>query len=202
MFGMGTGVAPPLSPPEFSVRPAPAGRRREAYSILELVMPCQAYSRNRYRPTRPQPANTRTAANHPRAQTARQASHAGLAPRIHRSARGRCPHYQVPGRGSGHSEHRPKPAGTEVSPSARPQPGNTVVLESTTVSAHVKSSPFKAALSPSIIVFNYHDNCFEGIDQQASQNPRCIIGMATEVALPPQRMIALVKSLGLLVLLG
>jgi hypothetical protein len=30
----------------------------------------------------------------------------------------------VPGRGSGHSEHRPKPARTEVSPSARPQPGN------------------------------------------------------------------------------
>jgi len=30
----------------------------------------------------------------------------------------------VPGRGSGHSEHRPKPARTEVSPSARPQPGS------------------------------------------------------------------------------
>jgi hypothetical protein len=150
----------------------PALRQSEAYSVLELVMPCQAYSRNRYRPTRPQPANPKDSRESP----GRRQAHASR-------ATGRCPNYQVPGRGSGHSEHRPEPARTEVSPSARPN-------QATTDAAHRSGS-----------LFNYHDNCFEGIDQQASNSPRCIPACHRS-GMPEQRMIALVKPLGLLVLLG
>jgi hypothetical protein len=169
VFGMGTGVAPPLSPPEFSVCPAAGSTPKRGLFSFRAGHALPGLFAKQV------PANKATAS-----KSLRQ-------PRMPRAAsahkKGRCPLYQVPGRGSGHSEHRPKPARTEVSPSARPQPGNYGC---------------RHAL---LRLFSYHDNCFEGIDPRASLRPSCITGLPPKWQ-PAQLMIALVKPLGLLVLLG
>ena len=174
MFGMGTGVAPPLSPPEFGAAPHEA----RPIQFSELVLPCQAYSRNRYQPTRP---------------SASYIINAWLG-------------------GSGHSEHRQNPQELRCH---HPHPHNQAIRMPHRGSDPCQAQLYRPQVRPqrlqhiySIIMTTAKGDSRTSIKN--SQNTRCIrhykqpatLQHSTQAAAPKQRMIAMVKPLGRLVLLG